>query len=161
MKFDYFKLIKKLPTHFLQNQALDALLSWAIPFNRHLGLHINHLNAKSCKVTAKETRRRKNHVGGAHAGFLALLSEYPAGLILAQNYSPETYRFIISELKIDYHKQGKGTLTATSQAPETFPEFSDGQTFIDMVTEVFNSKNEKVSTCYTKWQVKEWNKVGN
>lgn len=160
MKFDIFKITQGISNRWIRNKALDAVFTWGIPFNRGMGLKIKTLSPDFVEIEAIEKTRRKNHIGGAHACFLTLLSEYPAGLLLAQNFSPEKYRLILKELHIDYQKQGKGALYSKSNKPESFPEFKDGQTFIDMVTEIFNQNGDLVSTCQTKWQLKEWNKVG-
>ena len=60
---------------------------------------------------------------------------------------------------MSYHKQGRGTLTAraTLDAPEL--AFEAGEAWVEMITEITDEKNEKVSTCKTKWQLKEWQKV--
>ncbi|MCB0350967.1 MAG: DUF4442 domain-containing protein [Bdellovibrionales bacterium] len=158
MKFDLLKLSDKLPSS-LRLKALTKALDIAVPFNFGLGMQIKKLTPNEVVLISPERRKRKNHVGSAHACFLALLSEYPAGLVVAQNYPFDKHRIIISELKIEYFKQGRGTLTSIAKSPSAWPELVNGETFINMETEITNSKGERVSLCHTRWQVKEWTKV--
>jgi acyl-coenzyme A thioesterase PaaI-like protein len=158
MKIDIFKLCNKFPPS-LRLKALTKALNIAVPFNFGLGMQIMKLSPKEAILISPEKRKRKNHVGSAHACFLALLSEYPAGLVVAQNYAFGKHRIIISELKIKYFKQGRGTLTSIAKSPSAWPELVDGETFINMQTEITNDKGERVSLCHTRWQVKEWTKV--
>lgn len=158
MPIDYIKALEKIPTP-LRLPALTTALELAIPFNAGLGMKITTLSREKVIIRSPDRRKRRNHVGSAHACFLALLSEYPAGLLLAQKYSFSQYRIIISELKIEYLKQGRGPLTATALAPEEWPEFINGEAFLDMQTVIKNDKEEPISICYTRWQIKEWKKV--
>lgn len=149
---------EKLPKP-VRLMALAKALDLAVPFNFGLGIQIEKLTADEVILTSKDLRKRRNHVGSAHACFLALLSEYPAGLVIAQNYSFQNYRIIISKLEIEYFKQGRGDLRGIAKLPNVKAEFVDGEAFLDMETEILNSQNERVSICKTRWQIKEWSKV--
>ncbi len=159
MKFNIFEWIEKIPSKNLQNKVLDEALEWTIPFNRNLGFRIESLTNCDVVVRSKDKRRRKNHVGGAHACALALLGEYPSGLLIAKNYPIDRYRFIISALNVTYEKQGRGELTSYSQAPKVWPEFKDGEAWIEMETLIKNKDQELVARVQTRWQIKEWSKV--
>jgi acyl-coenzyme A thioesterase PaaI-like protein len=157
-KIDLLKWSEKLPAG-LRLPALSKALEVMIPFNSGLGMTITHLTSQEARIQAADKRRRRNHVASAHACFLALLSEYPAGLLVAQQYSFQDYRMILSTLKITYFKQGRGVLIGTAKAPEKWPEFVNGEAFIDMQTTITNVKEETVAHCETRWQVKEWARV--
>jgi len=160
MKFDIFKLTEKIPNSYLKNKVIDNVLNVAIPFNLSLGMRIQQLTADKVVVKSTNSWKTKNHVGGAHACFLALLGEYPAGLLIAQNFSPENYRFIISELNVEYHKQGRGALKAVARKPMTMPQMNDdGELFLPMTTDIFNSEGDLIATAKTTWQIKDWSKV--
>ena len=156
MKFDLLQWGEKIPYQGLRHRILDVMLSFGIPFNRWLRYHIAELSEKQVKIVSPDVVLRRNHVGGAHACALALMGEYPAGLLIAKRFPMETYRFIIGNLNIDYHKQGRGELTAIANAPATWPELQEGEAWIEMLTAITNSKGEAVATCRTKWHVKEW-----
>lgn len=157
-QFDLIKISEKLP-ETLRLKALAKALDLTVPFNFGLGIEIEKLTPDEVVLRAPDRRKRRNHVGSAHACFLALLSEYPAGLLIAQLYSFKKYRIIISKLEIEYFKQGRGILRGIAHKPETLPPFTDGEAFLDMKTEIVNVKNECVSICKTHWQIKEWDKV--
>lgn len=160
MKFDVFKMTKKIPNDFLRRKVLDNLFNVAIPFNLSLGLRLRSLSPDCVEVTSATGWKTRNHVGGAHACFLALVGEYPAGILLAQNYSPEDYRMIIGELKVEYHKQVRGQVKGVTRKPDTLPELGDDEIWIPMLTEIFDSKGNLCATAHTKWQLKRWSAVG-
>jgi acyl-coenzyme A thioesterase PaaI-like protein len=156
--FDLIKASEKLPGA-LRLKALTTALDFAVPFNFGLGIEIEKLTPSEVVLVSPERRKRRNHVGSAHACFLALLSEYPAGLLIAQNFSFQKYRIIISKLEIEYFKQGRGELRGISKKPETEPVFTNGEAFLEMQTEIVNKQGERVSLCKTLWQIKEWSQV--
>lgn len=163
MKFDIFKLVKNVPGPKLKNKILDYTFSWAIPFNKGLGLKLKTVSPTEVIVTSKPLRKRQNHVGGAHACFLALMGEYAAGLCLAQNFSPEQYRMIIGSLKMTYHKQGRSDLISQSVAPLNLTELkqtlSQGEFWVPMVSNITDEKGDAIATCETQWQIKAWDQV--
>jgi acyl-coenzyme A thioesterase PaaI-like protein len=159
MKIDVFKYLEKIPNDFIKNRVADGVFNVFIPFNLLLGMKIKMLSPDKCEVASYGAWKTKNHVGGAHACFLALMGEYPAGLLLAQIYSPENYRMIISELHMEYMKQGRGFVKSVARRPMQPPEFCEGEAFVPMVTDIFNKKGELIATAKTKWQLKEWSQV--
>lgn len=159
MKFDFLPLLDKIPNKKVRNWVLDLALDLIIPFNRNLGFHIEKISIDGVIVDSPDRTRRENHVGGAHACALALLGEYPAGLLVAQRFPPHEFRPIISKLHVDYFKQGRGTLRAEALPPKEWPALVDGEGWVEMTTTIRNEKDETVATCLTKWQVKEWSRV--
>lgn len=161
---DLTKYVDMIPVPQIKNKVMDVAVNLAIPFNRWLGMKIEVLYPDRVVVSSPPRTLRKNHVGGAHACALALLGEYPAGLMLSQSFTSDLYRMIISKLEVTYHKQGRGHLKGEVTAPKEWPEFESGVLFVDLKTEITNSKNESVATVLTRWQLKEWalvrNKVG-
>lgn len=159
MKIDPLALLRKIPSEKIQLQILDRVLNWRIPFNSGLGIRLKELSPKTCIIETSPRRRQKNHVNGAHACFLALMAEYPAGLLLAQHFGIDRYRLIISELKMSYSKQGRGALIAYSKLEQDVPAAIQEEHFVKMVTEIRNSANEPVARGETVWQIKPWDKV--
>jgi hypothetical protein len=98
-------------------------------------------------------------VGGAHACFLALMAEYPAGLVLAQRFSLVTYRLILKELKMTYERQGRGSLLATSRLDQSLDTSTTDEQFIPMVTRIHDTSGQLIAEGQTLWQVKPWDKV--
>ena len=159
MLFNPIELSQKIPIQGLRKPVLDVLLNVGIPFNRWLGLKITELSPQSVVITSPARKLRENHVGGAHACAIALMGEYPAGLLIAQSFPINEYRFVISELQVSYAKQGFGVLTARAEAPSEWPSLAprekDGRLegWVNLVTEIKNSKQEVVATAKTRWQI--------
>ena len=143
----------------VRRRILDVMLNVGIPFNRWLGLRVHEISADHVTIKSPETVLRRNHVGTAHACAQALIGEYAAGLVIAQQFPIETYRMIISKLEIDYAKPGRGTLYGTAKAPETMPELTDEEGWVDMETRITDKAGDEVSVCRTRWQVKSWAKI--
>ncbi len=159
MRVDPLKLAKKIKIPEVRNRLLDKIMSFAVPFNRGLGLKIKKFDANEMQVILPARRARQNHVGSAHACSLALLGEYCAGVLIAENFPFEKYRMIIGELQIQYSKQGRGPLLGQALAPQKWPELIDGEAWVEMQTRITNEKAEEIAVCKTKWQIKEWDKV--
>ena len=154
------KYAEMIPIPQIKNRVMDLAINLAIPFNRWLGMRIETLSPLQVRVISPPRVLRQNHVGGAHACALALLGEYPAGILISQNFSVEEYRIIISKLLVDYEKQGRGTLIGEALAPLEWPkEDEKGDIWVDMKTVIQNTKGELVATVQTKWQLKKWSAV--
>lgn len=148
-----------LPREGIRRRTLDILLSVGVPFNRWLGFRIKEITKDRVIIESPPTVLRRNHVGTAHACAQALLGEYPAGLVVAQHFPLDTYRFIISKLDIEYFKPGRGTLTGTAHAPAVIPELENGEGWIEMQTSITNENGEQIALCKTRWQVKSWERI--
>lgn len=151
--------IQGIKSGFIRNKILDVLLAKMIPFNRGLGLKILELNPSECRVLLPNSKRRQNHVKGAHACCLALLGEYTAGMLIAQNFSFDRYRIIIGSLSIQYKKQARAEAYAEVSAPKVWPEVHNGETWVEMETKIINREAEIIAVCQTSWQIKDWKKI--
>lgn len=158
-KLDVFKIANKIKNNKIKNVFLDNALKIGIPFNMGMGMKIKLVNDKESQIESLPVYRRKNHVGTAHAISQALLIEYTAGLLIAQKYSFDHYRLVLTNINITYHKPGKGTLTGSAHAPNQWPDLKEGEMFLDMHTKVHNEKNELISEGKTTWQIKSWSKT--
>ncbi len=143
----------------MRRRALDVLLNVGIPFNRWLGLKIAEISPVKVVIDSPPSVLRRNHVGTAHACAQALIGEYAAGLVVAQHFPLDTYRFIIGKLEIDYFKPGRGHLRGPAIAPVPFPELENEEGWVPMRTVITNEKGEEIAVCKTRWQVKSWARV--
>jgi acyl-coenzyme A thioesterase PaaI-like protein len=149
----------QLPKEGIRRKALDVLLSIGIPFNRWLGLKIKEISPDRVVIESPPTVLRRNHVGTAHACAQALIGEYAAGLVVAQHFPMESYRFIIGHLEINYTKPGRGHLFGCAEAPVPFPILDNGEGWVPMQTRITNEAGEEVAVCTTRWQVKSWVRI--
>ena len=81
-----------------------------------------------------------------------------------RNFSFSDYRLILSSLKVDYHKQGRGTLKATARlsAPrlkKLSAQLKKGPQEVTIKTEVRDASGDLVITAHTRWQLKSWDQV--
>jgi acyl-coenzyme A thioesterase PaaI-like protein len=160
MRLNPIEIANKIPYPKWRRRALDMLLTVGIPFNRWLGLQIHELSEDEVVILSPERTLRRNHVGGAHACALALMGEYPAGLLIAQNFGVDEFRIILSELHMHYNKQGHGLLKAIASSKRQWPQpDADGVLWVELDTHIYNEKNEEVAACHTRWQVKPWSLV--
>lgn len=159
MRFDVFGWADNISSPFLRRKLLDLVFSWGIPFNLGLGIRLIEINSDKVIVASKKNWKRRNHVGGAHACFLALMGEYPAGLLIAKNFSNTQFRIIISELHVEYFKQARGDITSQAFKPSHWPKEVTSETWIDMSAEIYSSEQELIAKVRTKWQVKPWSEV--
>ncbi len=140
-------------------RLLDVMLNLGIPFNRWLGLRITAFSPQSVVVTSPPSVLRRNHVGTAHACAQALIGEYASGLVVAQRFRATEFRVIIGHLEVDYKKAGYGELKGEAFEPAVWPEVVDDAAWVEMQTEIRNTKGETVSLCRTRWQVKRWKRI--
>ncbi len=157
IKLDPFKAINYNTS--IKRGILSKTLEYVVPFNRGLGIKIKEISIKRVVLVSKDRWRRRNHVGSAHACFLALLGEYPAGLVIAQNFSFDQYRVIISNLQMEYKSLAHGRLTATATRPKEWPNIENGEAWLDMVVPIVDEEGKEVATATTKWQIKKWDQV--
>ncbi len=160
MAFDPIAFSNKVTSPALRLPLLNTLLTVGIPFNRWLGMKVRTLSPEVVRVMSPPRKLRENHLKGAHACALALLGEFPAGLLIAQNFSFGQYRIILSELTAQYQKQGRGRLVGEALRPNAWPSTDEkGEIWIDLQTHITNAENEAVALVKTRWQVKPWELV--
>jgi len=148
---------------FLLNQSLAHL----IPFNKPHGVKILAVTEEEVLTTLPFSRRNKNHLGGLHACGMAALGEFTAGVLILRNLGFSRYRLIMSELKAEYHYQGKTAAYARAALPkeelhQRIVKFLDEGEHADYLstTEVVDDEQRLLCTVSAQWQIKEWSKTG-
>ncbi|MEK7485696.1 MAG: DUF4442 domain-containing protein [Planctomycetota bacterium] len=138
---------------------------WIIPFNRPHRLRIETLTNQLCITTIPYRRTNWNHLKGIHAGAIATLGEFTAGILLISNYGMSRYRLILSRLEVEYHYQGKTNLQASAQFDPADKDrirelLEKGEpAVVEMKTELEDKNKNKVATVKTLWQMKSWDAV--
>lgn len=145
--------------------AVDNILRVAIPFNAPHAFRIKKLSSDEVQITLPNFKLNHNHLGGMHACAIATLGEYCAGMTLVKNFGMSRYRYILSELSVKYHLQGRTGLTGVAKlSQERVDQIKKDLTTQDKVlvehnTEIMNKHGEKIADVKTIWQMKDWNKV--
>lgn len=138
---------------------------WIIPFNRPHRLRIEQLEDHQCLTKIPYRRTNWNHLKGIHAGAIATIGEFTAGILLIWNFGMSKYRLILSRLEVEYHYQGKTHLHALAQFDPAEKQrireiLEKGEpALVEMKTEIEDLQKNKIATVKTVWQMKSWNAV--
>lgn len=165
-------MIKKLATLIQKAEhskfhlwVLNRVMSHAVPFNKPHGFKVVDITAHHVTTFAPYRKKNFNHVRGIHACAIATAGELAAGIVLMYHFSPVDYRFIMSNMQIEYHYQAKKNITAmaTLLAEDKINilktlKNTDKTTQL-IITEVKDSDLKLIATVKTIWQIKSWKNV--
>jgi hypothetical protein len=144
---------------------LNTVFPQVIPFNRPHKFKIKSMDLSRVEVFAPLIRNNKNHLGTFHAIAQATIGELSAGLLLLRNFGMNKYRFILSNISIEYTFQAKTNLLAsaeiTSQEVATLEKelVESSKALINLTTTLKDTNSNVVSIVTTTWQLKNWAKV--
>ena len=149
----------------LSRLALDNLMRLGIPFNTPHGFSFKSITETEVQIHAPNFKLNHNHLGGMHACAIATLGEFCAGMTLVKHLGFSRYRFILSELSVKYHLQGRTALTGVAKMSLDRIEKikkdleTEDKILVEHTTEILNKHGEKVADVKTIWQIKDWKKV--
>lgn len=145
--------------------AMGNILKLAIPFNAPHGFRLRKLGPEEVRIELPNNKLNHNHVGGMHACAIATLGEFCAGLTLARHLGFTRYRFILAELSVQYHRQGRSALTGvarltTEQIARVKEDLMQQEKLLfPHSTVITDASGEAVAEVRTVWQIKSWEKV--
>jgi acyl-coenzyme A thioesterase PaaI-like protein len=144
---------------------LNQVLLRAIPFNKPHSIKVKKISPNSIHTSVPYRRKNFNHIKGIHACCIATVAEFSAGLLLIKKLDLKKYRFIMSNISIEYTYQAKTGLVATSEiSDDEISNITEKLKNTDsilsvMKTEVKDQNDKLVAICETRWQIKDWSKV--
>lgn len=158
-------LIKKAEHSKIQLWLLNRVINYAIAFNKPHGFRATEITSNHVTIFTPYHKKNFNHVRGIHACAIATAGELAAGMILMYHFSPAVYRFILSNMQIEYCYQAKKNITATASLSienkmmivKTLENSEKTTQFV--ITEVKDEDQKLIATVKTLWQIKLWQHV--
>lgn len=127
----------------------SVLLGRIIPYSGSIGARIEELTPGHAKITLKDRRKVRNHLGSVHAIALANLGELTTGLAAMAGMPPKT-RCILRGLEVSYEKKARGFLTSTCDCELVSPTENTEYT---IVAEIRDVAGDVVSTVSALWVI--------
>jgi len=129
------------------------LFSYAVgrmaPYTGTIGAVVDELEPGFAKVLLKDRKKVRNHLNSVHAIALMNLGEVTTGLAVLSGM-PDDARGILAGLSMEYHKKGRGLLTATCRCD--LPKTSERQEYA-IVGEIHDADGDLVATATAKWLI--------
>jgi acyl-coenzyme A thioesterase PaaI-like protein len=136
-------------------------LGQAVPYARHTGVKLTHIEAGLARAELKQTATSINHIGTQHAGALFTLGETASGGAMAGLFAERilSVRPIAGEAQIRYTRLAKGRISAegkiAGEASAILAAFErDKKVAFDVAVALSDAEGKEVASMRVSWTVK-------
>lgn len=142
-------------------EIIREQLGGAVPFARHAGVKLTHVEAGLARAELEQTPTSVNHIGTQHAGALFTLGETASGGAMAGMFADRilNVRPIAGEAQVRYTRLAKGRITAEARVAgarenimATFER--DKKVAFDVTVTLSDDEGKEVATMRVSWTVK-------
>jgi acyl-coenzyme A thioesterase PaaI-like protein len=133
----------------LGNRLFSRLVGRIAPYTGTIRSTVLELSDGHCKVELRDRPAVRNHLSSIHAVALMNLGEVATGLAVMHAIDGRG-RGIVTELRMEYLKKARGTITATCDA--TLPA-TPGSHDLAVSGELHDEKGEVVARAHATWRL--------
>lgn len=122
-------------------RVFSKLVGTAAPYTGSMGAEVVELRRGYARVQLRDRRKVRNHLDCVHAIALANLAELTGNVAMAYSM-PDSARFIVAGMNIDYLKKARGAITGVTECP--VPETDDKREY-EVPVSLRNAQGEEVA----------------
>ena len=128
----------------------SLLLGRMTPYSGSIGARVEELSPGWCRVTLRDRRRVRNHLGSIHAMALANVAEMASGLAVLVGL-PATVQGILTGFSISYVRKARGRLVAECRAA-SFDVTTEQE--YEAAVAITDSQGDVVARATARWRLR-------